>query len=151
MSSQRLVAKVDTQGYFLEDVLLEDGAPLPASCIESRPPAGFHSPRWAVSEWVEGKPEAEIVEDLKAQKIDAFARLAVDDLRPYVTGEHGDREMLFVVAKHVKALFDAQGMPADPRLTALIETGDKAMSKLEEVEAAATVEELEGIEWEETS
>jgi hypothetical protein len=42
-------------------------------------------------------------------------------------------------------------MPADPRLSALIETGEKAMSKLEEVEAATTVEELEGIEWEEIS
>jgi hypothetical protein len=145
----RAVAKIDAQGFFIEDVLLEDGAPLPVGCVEDRPPEGLYFPKWTGSAWVEGKPESEILADTKAQKIDEFARLAVDDLRPYVTGEHGDREMLLVVAKHVKALYDAQGIPTDPRLQALVSTGEKAMSKLAEIEQAATVAELASVEWEE--
>jgi hypothetical protein len=147
----RAVSKVDAQGYFVSDVLLEDGEATPQGCIESRPPEGFYSPKWTGSEWVEGKPQAEILDDAKEQKINTFAAVAVDELRPYVTGEHGDREMLFVVAKHVKALFDAQGIPVDPRLSALTSTGEKAMTKLTEIEAAGSVEELEAIGWEEPS
>jgi hypothetical protein len=40
----RAVARVDAQGLYLEDVLIEDGAQLPEGCVE-RPPDGFHHPR----------------------------------------------------------------------------------------------------------
>jgi hypothetical protein len=105
VAGMRAVSKVDAQGNFLEDVLVEEDAPIPAGCVSARPPEGFYSPKWTGSTWVEGKPEAEILEAARVTKIDSFAGKAVDDLRPYVTGEHGDREMLFIVAKHVKALF----------------------------------------------
>ena len=38
---------------------------------EQMPPQGFHAPKWTGSEWVEGKPEAEIVEAMKAAKVEA--------------------------------------------------------------------------------
>ena len=94
------------------------------------------------------RTEAEQLEEAKAQKVDSFAAKAVDELRPYVTGEHGDREMLYLAAKHIKALFDAQGLETDPRLDALISTGDKAMQKKEAIGQASTSEDLEAIEWE---
>lgn len=134
-------------GYTL---VADDYEPQPGEVVLQVPPETGEV--WdAAAGALRPRTEAEELERGKVEKVDNFARLAVDDLRPYVTGEHGDREMLFIVAKHVKALYDAQGIPADPRLAALIETGEKAMSKLGEIEAAGSAEELEAVEWEEPS
>jgi hypothetical protein len=143
----RMVSKTDAQGYFVSDVLLEDDAPLPAGCIESRPPEGFYSPKWTGSEWVEGRPEGEIVEGLKAQKIDEFAGRAIDDLAPLFTGTHGRDETLFLVAGHVLQICEALNVPVDPRLEQVVAKGEHALSKKAEVEQAATVAELEAIAW----
>jgi hypothetical protein len=147
----RIVSKIDASGMFVADVILKDDAALPAGCIESRPPAGFHSPRWVVSEWVEGKPEAEIVEDLKTQKIDEFAGRAIDDLSPLFTDGKGRDETMLLLAGHVLQIAEALNVQADPRLEQVVSTGAKAMQKKAEVEQAATVAELEAIGWEEPS
>jgi hypothetical protein len=54
----RAVAKIDGNGLFLEDVLIEDSAPIPQGCVPSRPPEGFHRPKWTGSAWVVGKPQS---------------------------------------------------------------------------------------------
>jgi hypothetical protein len=143
----RVVAKVDAQGSFVSDVLLEDGAPLPPGCIESRPPEGFYSPKWTGSEWVEGKPQAEILDDAKAQKIDEFAGKAIDDLAPLFTGTHGRDETLFLVAGHVLQICEALNVQVDPRLEQVVAKGEHALSKKAEVEQATTLAELEAVEW----
>ena len=42
----RVVSRVDgaAEGLYVEDVLLEDGAPLPQGCVESRPPGASTLP-----------------------------------------------------------------------------------------------------------
>ena len=57
----RAVAKIDESGFYLEPVLIGDGAPLPTGHAEITPFEGLHWPRWDGSGWVEGRPEAEIV------------------------------------------------------------------------------------------
>jgi hypothetical protein len=145
----RVVAKIDEGGFFTEDVLIEDDAPVPSGCIDLWPPEGFHAPKWNGSQWVEGKPEAEIVEARKTEKINEFAARAVEDLDAtgLFTSGHGDRETLFVIAKTLGGISQALGIPLDGRLEAIAATWDKAMSKKQQIEAAATEEELESISW----
>jgi hypothetical protein len=145
----RMVSKIDAAGIFEADVRIEDDTPLPAGCIESRPPEGLYTPKWsfASSEWVEGKPEPEIVEDLKTQKISEFADRAIDDLSPLFTEGKGRDETMLLLAGHVLQICEALNISADPRLSEVVSTGQKALTKKEEVEQAATVEELEAISW----
>jgi hypothetical protein len=140
----RAVTKIDAQGLYLEDVLLEDGEALPEGCIESRPPEGFHRPRWDGSGWVEGKPESEIVEARKPEKIAQMHAAAIDELSPLFTDEHGKDELIFLLAAHIKSIAGAQ---ADPRLAEVERVGSKALAKKAQIEAATSAEELEAIEW----
>ena len=59
-----LYRKIDENGYFLEDVILDsipmiDELPDP-SYIEVEVPQGFYLPKWNGSEWVEGMAQSEI-------------------------------------------------------------------------------------------
>jgi hypothetical protein len=143
----RVVSKVDAQGNFLEDVLVEEGAPIPAGCVSARPSEGFYSPRWTGTAWVEGKPEGEILDDAKAQKVDEFANRAITDLSPLFTDGKGRDETMLLLAGHVLRICQALNVPADPRLAQVVSKGEQALQKKEEVEQAATVEELEAISW----
>jgi hypothetical protein len=141
-----VVAKVDAQGMYLEDVLLEHGEPTPEGCVETRPPEGFHRPRWTGDppEWTEGKPASEIVEAKKPQKIAEMHAAAINELTPLFTDEHGKDELIFLLAAHVRAIAGAQ---ADPRLSEVERVGNKALAKKAEIEAAQSAEELEEIVW----
>jgi hypothetical protein len=132
-------------GLFVVDVLLEDDEPTPEGCIETRPPEGFHRPRWNGEElrWVEGKPESEIVEARKPQKIAEMHAAAIDELAPLFADEHGKDELIFLLAAHVKSIAGAQ---ADPRLSEVERIGSKALTKKAQIEAATSAEELEGIQ-----
>lgn len=65
----RIVSSIDANGLFTGDVLLEEGEPLPAGTIDSRPPEGFHKPRWDGTAWVEGTSVAELLEKARRAKI----------------------------------------------------------------------------------
>jgi hypothetical protein len=149
----RAVARVDVQGLYVEDVLLEDGAALPEGCIEERPPEGFHAPKWSGGSgaWEEGKPSSEIVEAVKPQKIAEMHTAAIDELAPLFTRGpgHGKDELIFLLAAHVKRIAGASGAPADPRLSEVERVGSKALAKKAQIEAATTPEELEAVTWEE--
>lgn len=59
-----LYRKIDQDGYFLEDVILDsipmiDEQPDP-SYIEVEVPQGFYRPKWNGSEWIEGMAQADI-------------------------------------------------------------------------------------------
>jgi hypothetical protein len=142
----RVVSRVDgaAEGLYVEDVLLEDGAPLPQGCVESRPPGGFYAPKWTGSEWVEGKPASEIVEALKAEKIAQMHAAAISELTPLFTEGLGRDELVFLLAAHVRSI---AGPQADPRLAEVERVGSKALAKKEAMEAASSEEELEEISW----
>lgn len=93
------------------------------------------------------KGEAERLAEAKAEKVEAFARRGVADLAPLFTPGVGRDETALLVASHVLAICEALNIAPDPRLTAVVQTGEKALAKKAEVEAAATPEEVEGIAW----
>jgi len=56
----RKVLKIDINGYFIEDVVLQDNETTPSGCIETPCPDGFYKPKWDGSKWIEGLTQAEI-------------------------------------------------------------------------------------------
>lgn len=56
----RKVLKIDKNGLFIEDVLIEVDEQTPADCIEIECPQGFYRPKWDGKSWVEGLTKAEI-------------------------------------------------------------------------------------------
>jgi hypothetical protein len=139
----RIVSKVDAQGTFVEDVLLEDGEALPAECVATRPPEGFYSPLWTGSEWTEGKPAAEILTEARASK-EAELRGAADgwyqeNVRSFegaiVTAKYG-RSGLTALNTEERAVFDAMNA-----------NYQKLKNLIVQVRAAATLEEVEDISW----
>jgi hypothetical protein len=54
-----------------------------------------------------------------------------------------------MLAAHVRQICEALGVQPDPRLERVETVGKKALSKRDEVEAATTPEEVEGVTWEE--
>ena len=143
----RPVSRVDAQGFYVEDVLLGDGEAVPEDCVGERPRDGFHAPKWTGEEWVEGKPEGEILEALKGSKVGEIAQSAVDDLAPLFTPGAGRDETVLLVAAHVLKIAEALKVPVDPRLRTVVQTGQRALEKKAEVEAAGDVEEMEAVGW----
>lgn len=132
--SPRLVAKIDEQGVFVEDVVLEDDEPTPEGCVEARPPEGFYIPLWTGSEWAEGRPQAELLEQAKTVKRREFpaafaAECAVDFTSPWAA--------VAVLASD----------PRDVRIAALKTRAGKLKDKLAAVESAATIEAVRAVSW----
>jgi hypothetical protein len=142
----RVVSKIDEQGFFLEDVLLDNDAPLPSSeHVESRPPQGFHKPKWDGTSWVEGKPEGEILEDLKVAQIQDFHNRAITDLEEALP--EGRDELQAIHNATLIAVCERLGVPVDARMSAVDAVQRKAFAKKAQIEAAQSSEELEGISW----
>lgn len=63
------VLRIDIEGFFLEDIILEDDDDItPSDCVEIECPEGFYRPRWDGQRWIEGLTQEEI-EELKKQPI----------------------------------------------------------------------------------
>lgn len=54
------IIKVDSDGVYIEPVIIEDEDETPSDCIETPCPDGFYKPKWSGSEWVEGLTQSEI-------------------------------------------------------------------------------------------
>lgn len=51
------VYKIDKNGYFVEDVILQENEEIPPDCVTIRPPQPCYKPRWNGTEWIEeGEP-----------------------------------------------------------------------------------------------
>ena len=62
------VLRIDTNGYFLEDVILDSEETTPIDCIEVECPQGFYKPKWQNDKWIEGISNEEL-EGLKKDEI----------------------------------------------------------------------------------
>lgn len=93
------------------------------------------------------KTEAEWLAEAKAQKIGEFAAQAIDDLAPLFTEGTGRDETVLLVASHVLKLCESLKVQPDPRLKQVVDTGQKALTKKSEVEAATSEEEVEAVTW----
>lgn len=58
----RKVIRIDSGGFFVEDVILKQEDETPEDCIEVLCQDGFYRPKWDFDneEWVEGKSQAEL-------------------------------------------------------------------------------------------
>jgi hypothetical protein len=140
----RLVAKIDSSsGNFLEDVLLEDGEPLPSGCVEQRPPEGFYTPRWSGSGWVEGKTPSEVLEAAKASKHIELKVAFRERYEP--TFEAGFLEVDYLIDRLRRNLTVPQA--ERDRLAAAASGIDRLRTLLQQVNAATTVAEVEAIRW----
>lgn len=83
------VLKIDSKGYFIEDVLLDENETTPTDCVEVPCQQGFYKPKWDGTHWVEGLTQEEIVsykpgeeEIIKTelQSLDNVLPRAVEDL-----------------------------------------------------------------------
>ena len=145
----RIVGKIDAQGFFLEDVILEDGEPLPADCIESRPLEWFHKPRWDGAElrWVEGLTAAERLQMAKDAK---HAELLGHGERAYWAAFSGvgvpamDRD-------YVLGILPASGVALSPAQARQVADARAAVeglrTKLAALEAATTEAEVGAVSW----
>ena len=52
------VVRINIQGVYVEDVILQDGEEVPKDCIETPCPDGFYKPKWDSEKWVEGGTES---------------------------------------------------------------------------------------------
>jgi hypothetical protein len=141
--SSRVVSKIDEGGFYVEDVLLEDGQALPESCVEERPQEGFHAPRWAGSQWTEGKPSAEIFEEAKAQK--------EAELRDAATGWYETNIRSFegsiVVAKYGRSGLTALNAEERVVFDGMNASYTRLKGLIVQVRGATTVAEVEDIRW----
>jgi len=54
------VSQINSEGYFIEDVILNDDDFLPENCIVTICPNGLYKPKWGGTGWVEGLTQEEI-------------------------------------------------------------------------------------------
>jgi hypothetical protein len=54
------VYKIDSDGFYLEPVIIEDADTLPDNCVEEFPTKGLYKHRWNGQEWEEGLTQEEI-------------------------------------------------------------------------------------------
>lgn len=64
------VFRIDSNGYYVEDVILEDYETIPSDCVEVVPPTGLYKAQFVNGAWVEGKSQSDILADAKVSKKD---------------------------------------------------------------------------------
>ena len=88
----KMVHRIDTNGMFIEDILLEDDELTPGDCVEVQAEPGFHHPQWdSVNKvWGEGKSEEYVLAHLKTLKIEqikqAYEQNMLDGFASSCTG-----------------------------------------------------------------
>ena len=72
--------RVDENGYFVEDVILEEGEEIPSDCVTERPPQPCWKPRWTGTEWVEEgePPEPQPKEPTLEERLEALEAAMLD-------------------------------------------------------------------------
>jgi hypothetical protein len=55
------VYRIDSEGFYIELVILEDDRNCPGDCVELTPPGGLYKLKWNGSSWDEGLSQEEIV------------------------------------------------------------------------------------------
>lgn len=63
------VFRFDSNGFYVEPVILNDNDPIPVDCTEIQPPHGLFKGQFLNGAWVEGKDPADILNDAKAAKL----------------------------------------------------------------------------------
>lgn len=65
----KIAYQFDSNGFYVEDVILSDNEEIPGDCTIIKPQNGLYKPQFVNSAWIEGKAQADILADAKAAKI----------------------------------------------------------------------------------
>ncbi len=85
-------AKIDDDGYFIEDIIIHKGEEIPLNCIKNRPntkEVGFYKAKWDGANWIEGMTQIEKDELNNQPKVlteNEMIMLAIADLAEIVLG-----------------------------------------------------------------
>jgi len=65
------IYKIDTNGYLVEVLIVQDNLELPTDCINTKPQDGLHKPKWNGTEWIEGDIKSVLIlnKSVKEQSI----------------------------------------------------------------------------------
>lgn len=75
----RQVHRITDDGFFVEDVILEDGEKTPKDCVEIQAKPGFRWPRWDGKKWVEGGGIFTKAEDGSVDPASRFDPVVLED------------------------------------------------------------------------
>lgn len=54
------ILRINTDGFYIEDVIISSTEEIPPDCVEVHCPEGFHKPKWDGKKWTEGYTDEEI-------------------------------------------------------------------------------------------
>jgi hypothetical protein len=86
----RQVFRYDTEGFYIEPVILQNDQEIPNDCSDKIPSEGLYKPQFVDGEWVEGMPQEEVdaiksilpepdtLQEIKKQQ--ELMQQAIDDL-----------------------------------------------------------------------
>lgn len=77
MGTQVLARKVDSEGYFVEDVILNTEEGIPENVILDKPTVPFFKPKWDGEKWCEGATVEEI-QQIQSKQSDP--PIAIDEI-----------------------------------------------------------------------
>lgn len=146
----RQIARVDSSGFFAEDVLLEDDAPLQPGMVPHGPPDGFYEPQWnpARSEWVEGESPARALERVRAAKFREVEDAALTEIEGLFSTSRPEYEaLLYISIALTSTTNDDLTKEAKAKIQAIVEAGKKMRNLFAEVAAATDVQSLEALVW----
>ena len=78
------VVKVDRNGLWIEDVVIDGDESIPVDCIETPCPDGFYKPKWDGAKWIEGLSQTEI-DEIKATLPENIKAEAVAEMESATT------------------------------------------------------------------
>lgn len=76
--------RIDSNRFFVEDVILQDDEATPPDCIETPCPDGFYKPKWDGTQWIEGGSAPVETDEQKKLRYDA---LTVQYIRQQYTAD----------------------------------------------------------------
>lgn len=74
------VIRVDENGFYVEPVLIQDDAEIPADCVETPFIDGMYKPKWTGEEWIEGATQEEI-DSIKANQPEPQPEPTLEELK----------------------------------------------------------------------
>ena len=98
------VLRISTDGFYIEDVILNPIEEIPSDCIETYCPEGFYKPKWDGEKWIEGYTGEEIKqiqeEAENNKKFNIYEQIKEENLKLKIAlaelTEQRDEEMLNV-------------------------------------------------------
>lgn len=140
--------RIDSEGYFVEAVSVSE---LTEEHVETRPPNGYHEPRYVDGEWAEGASEEHLLEVVYGRvrrRIEEGALERIAD--QFETSEPLHEALLYISIAATSETDDETTRDARERVETIVETGRDMRALLTEAGEAyeeGDREALEDVGW----